>query len=92
MKIEKQKRKVLIVCCDRTVIRGFIHIIEGQRVMDFLNDSKEVFIAVTSAEMENTPQMRSFKLYQKAIKQKRTIILNKNDIKWIEEVAGDYNA
>lgn len=86
MKIPKQKVKVLILCNDDSWIKGFIHISEGLRVSDFLNDQKNSFIAVTNAEVQNLKEIHSFKLVSGISKPKNTLLLNVSAIKWAEEI------
>ena len=85
MKVEKEERKVVIVCSDGTFIRGSIHINPGERVIDFLNDTKENFIAVTNAEFRNVRRVHFFKLHSGLMKKDGTALLLKNAIKWVEE-------
>ncbi len=84
MRVEKEKRKVNIVCSDKSVVTGFIHINPGQRVMDFINH-EERFIVLTNAVFQNIGEIHAFKLYNELSKKKNTIFLNKASIKWIEE-------
>lgn len=49
MRVEKEKRKVNITCLDNSLIKGFVHINPGERIIDFINDQKENFIAVTES-------------------------------------------
>ncbi len=84
MKIEKDKRKVGIMCKDGSVVTGTVHINPGERMLDFINDPKESFIPVTDAEVcypEGTPEELKM-----ICKKKNTIILNKSEIKLIEEL------
>ena len=50
MRIEKEKRKVNIVCVDGSLVKGFVHMHPGLRLQDFINDSKKHFIVVTGIE------------------------------------------
>ncbi len=86
MKIEKDKRKVSIICADGTSIKGVVFINNGERVSDFINDANEQFIAVTSVEFYYLEDVQSFKLASKMIARRDCIILNKRTIKWIEEL------
>ena len=82
MKIEKEKRRVRIIFQDGSSLKGFIHINLGERIIDFINDNRETFIAVTNIQMY---YVKSFKISGKLVDKKDFIILNKNSIKWIEE-------
>lgn len=86
MKIEKEKHKVNIICSDKSVITGFVHINQGTRIMDFLNHSNEPFIIVTSATFQNIGEVHAFKLYNDLNRKRSSICLNKTSIKWLEEV------
>jgi hypothetical protein len=37
MKVEKEKRKAVIVCTDGSLVKGLVHINPGERMIDFLN-------------------------------------------------------
>lgn len=86
MRIEKDKRKVGIICKDNFLVKGCIHINPGERIIDFLNNTKESFIAITSAEFCNLQEIKSFKFIGKMKKNTNLIILNKSSIKLIEEI------
>jgi hypothetical protein len=86
MRVEKEKRKVTIIGLDDSLLSGFVHINPGERVIDFFNDEKESFIAVTDALFQNLGPVHSFKLYNDLLKKRPMVILNKSTIKWIEEV------
>ncbi|MCK9615320.1 MAG: hypothetical protein M0R48_07450 [Candidatus Omnitrophica bacterium] len=86
MKIPKEKIKVLILCTDGAWIKGTIHISEGLRVSDFLNDQKNSFIAVTNAEVQNLKEIHSFKLTSGISKAKNVLLLNMQAIRWVEEL------
>ncbi|MDD4182982.1 MAG: hypothetical protein PHT53_04085 [Candidatus Omnitrophica bacterium] len=86
MKIPKERVKVLILCTDGSWIKGLIHITEGLRVSDFLNDQKNSFIAVTNAEVQNQKKMNSGKLSSAANNSKNTLLLNVHAIRWVEEL------
>lgn len=85
IKIEKEKRKVSIVCIDKSVITGFIHINPGTRISDFLNRTSERFIVLTNANFKSLGEVRPFKLYNELSREKSTICLNKETIKWLKE-------
>lgn len=76
MHVEKEARRVSIVCRDGVTIVGTVYINPGERVIDFLNDSKEAFIVVMHSE---------FRGFGRLINKKRTVFLLKNAIKWMEE-------
>jgi len=85
MRVEKQKEKVMIICNDGSMIKGFVHINPGERLLDFLNDEKENFVAVTSVEFQNVATVHSFKIYSELSKKRNSIVLNKSVIRWMEE-------
>ena len=68
MKIEKEKRKVAINCEGGLLVKGFIYLNQGERLSDFLNNSRENFIAVTSAEFNSTKEIESLKLFKQSLK------------------------
>ncbi len=86
MRVEKEKRKVIIVCVDGSLVKGFVHINPGERIIDFFNDVKESFIAVTSAEFYNIKEIHSFSLFSELKKKKNVVVLNKSAIKLVEEL------
>jgi len=86
MRVEKEKHKVNIICLDRSVIVGVVHINPCTRLMDLLNRTGEDFIVVTNVTFQNIGEIHAFKLYNELSKKRNTICLNKNAIKWIEEL------
>ena len=86
MRVEKEKRKVSIICQDNLLVEGLVHINPGERVIDFFNDAKESFIAITNADFSNLKEIKSFKLISEMLKKKNTVILNKSAIKLVEEI------
>tara|TARA_B100000315_G_scaffold252144_1_gene288278 strand:+ start:3039 stop:3332 length:294 start_codon:yes stop_codon:yes gene_type:complete len=89
MKVPTIKHRVSIVCNDGTFATGFLHVPQGLRLLDYVNDTKERFIAITDAKFSNIKEIHSFKLYAEYRKSKEVIILNKTSIKWVEELAKD---
>ncbi len=73
MKVEKERHNVNIICDRECQLKGFIHINPGERVLDFMNRERESFIAVTEVEYVTGEK-------------KKSIVLNKSSIKWIEEI------
>ncbi len=86
MRVEKEKRKVSVICHDNLLVEGFVHINPGERIIDFLNDTRESFIAITNAEFSNLKEIKSFKLITEMLKKNNAIILNKSTIKLVEEI------
>jgi Family of unknown function (DUF6812) len=89
MKVPTVKYKVSIVCGDGTFAKGCVHVPQGLRLLDYINDTKERFIAVTDAKFSNIGEVHSFKLYAEYRKTKKVVILNKQSVKWIEELTKD---
>jgi hypothetical protein len=85
MRIEKEKRKVKITCQDGSAVEGFMHINPGERILDFMNNAHENFIAITDAKFYSSKEIQSFKLISQSLNKKNFIILNKSAVKWIEE-------
>ena len=88
MRIEKQHTPAKIYCDNGVLIRGIIHVAEGQRVLDFANDAKEAFIPVTKVELYFTKGADVIRAKSKLIAEKEVVILNKSMIRWIEEEKG----
>lgn len=86
MRIEKEKRRVSIICLDGSSIRGIVHINPGERLLDYINDEREDFIAITSAEFFYAEDIQSFRLATKLLFRKEFVVLNKSAIKWLEEM------
>jgi len=86
LRIEKEKHKVSIICIDGSSVRGIVHINPGERVLDYFNDARENFIALTSVEFYYAEDIQSFKMPTKQLQKKDFIILNKSSIKWVEEI------
>jgi hypothetical protein len=86
MNIEKEKRKVIIVCQDGLALSGFIFINPGERISDFLNDLRRNFIVVSKVEFANSDSPLFAKLKIKSKAKRELIILNKSAIKWLEEI------
>lgn len=86
MRVEKEKRKVNIICVDGSSLSGVIHINPGQRVIDFIDDERKSFIAVTDAKFYNIKKLKSFQLFKASANKRNMVILNKNSVKLIEEV------
>ena len=86
MKVPKNKLKASIICKDGSFIRGFVHVSEGLRMRDSLNDVKEKFVAVTGAEFATIKNVHSFQLCAQFKRKKATILLSKDSIKWVEEI------
>lgn len=85
MRVEKETRKVNIICGEDLFVKGFVHINPGERLIDFFNDPKETFIAITSAEFCGLGEVKSFKLIGQIMKKKNAVLLNKASIKLVEE-------
>ena len=88
MKVPTEKHKAIIACRDGRFVKGCVHIPQGLRPLDFLNDHKEQFIAVTDAKFPNVGRMRSFRLYKEFQHRENLVILNKNSIEWVEGIDG----
>ncbi len=86
MKVEKEKHNVVIHCLDGSMIKGYVHINPGERVIDFINDSKESFIAVTKTECQSFQEVKSFRLAGQFRCKKELLLLNKAAIKYVEEL------
>ena len=86
MKIDKEKRRISLILNDGASIKGTVHLNHGERVLDYINDDRESFIAVTNAEFYYTEDVQSFKLAAKLLAKRDCVILNKSSIKWIEGI------
>jgi len=86
MRIEKDQRRVDILCEGDTLIRGTVHINPGERLLDFFKNLKKDFIAVTNVEVVKAKNATLFKSYDQKNKQKNTVILNIVYIKLVKEI------
>lgn len=86
MKVQKDKCSVRIFCIDGSIIKGTVYVDEGLRVSDFLNSSDKKFIVLLNVEVQNIPEVHSFKLASEMSKPKKVIFVNKNAVKCIEEL------
>ena len=86
MVIVKEKRKVLIALRDDILLRGFVEINPGERIFDFINDAQESFIAVSDVEVFYPKRIKSFLLPSRSVERKKTIVVIKSAILWIEEI------
>ena len=85
MKQPTTKRKVNVICVDRTVVKGMIHVPEGLRVIDFLNEAKNNFIVITNSQFSNIGEL-PFRLDKEIFNKDRgTIFINKSSVKWMIE-------
>jgi len=82
MKVIKEQREVELVLVDGNILTGKVHINPGERIFDFINDSREDFIVVSETNFLKKP----LGYIQKKNLSENTIILNKVAIKWIEEI------
>ena len=80
MRIEKDKKRVAIICEDGSVVKGFVHINPGTRLSDFIASSDKSFMIVTDAELFGKEGATGESA------KKRTIFLNKSFIKLVEEI------
>ncbi len=83
--IPKVKLRVKVTCLDGSCFFGFLHVDEGYRLLDFINEAKKKFIALTEVRFK-VSKKDFFKLYLNSRTKKETIFLNKESIKWIEEI------
>lgn len=86
MKVPKDKWSVRVFCVDGSIIKGTVYVDEGLRVSDFLNNREEKFIVLLNVEVQNVPEVHSFKLASEMSKPRKVIFVNKNAIKCIEEL------
>lgn len=70
MKKPKERRNVIISFVDGSIIRGYIHVDEGLRALDFLNAERNNFVVVTVVEGNDH----------------KNFLLNKATIKWVEDL------
>lgn len=82
MKVIKEQRDVEIVLVDGNILKGKVHINPGERIFDFINDTREDFIVVTETNFLKKP----LGYIQNKKAPENTIILNKISIKWLEEI------
>lgn len=70
MKKPKVRRDVIISFIDGSIIRGYIHVDEGLRALDFLNADRNNFVVITTVE----------------VNERKNFLLNKAAIKWVEDL------
>ncbi len=80
MKVEKQKLKVHIISEEALSISGLVHINPGERLIDFLNNHDENFIAVTEARFSGPGALLRIG------RSKDVVLVNKQSIKLIEKL------
>jgi hypothetical protein len=85
--VNKNKTRAKIYCTNGILIKGFVHLHEGERVQDFANDTKRSFVPVTKVEMFYTQWPALKKIESSLIAAKEIILLNKSVISWIEEAS-----
>lgn len=79
MRVEKEKRKVRIVCADGIEIEGFLYINPGERLTDSLNHTMGDFMAITESKVSGPESL--FKAKSKG----KALLLNKASVLYIEE-------
>jgi len=85
--VNKTKKPAKIYCSNGILVKGFVHLHEGERLQDFANDSKRNFVPVTKVDMYYTQWPALKKIESSLIASKDVILLNKNVIVWIEEAS-----
>jgi len=83
--IEKQKRQVSIICNDGLSINGVVYLFGEQRLLDVMNNAQEKFVLLTEVEIYQQEDLHSFKLANKTVEKKESLILNKSVVKWVVE-------
>jgi len=83
---EKEERKVNITCQDNSLLKCLIFVNRGESLVDFLNNTKEEFIAIKNAEFYSIKEIRSFRLIDEIAKRDNIIVLKKSSIKLAEEI------
>jgi hypothetical protein len=83
--VNKTKTRAKIYCNNGVLIKGFVHLHEGERLQDFANDTKREFVPVTKVEMFYTQWPALKKIESSLIASKEVVLLNKHVIVWIEE-------
>jgi len=76
MAVEKERCSVNLFLQDGSIVKGFIYINPGERILDFFNDPREAFIPLTDVEISSSGSVRK----------NNFVILSKSSIKWIEEI------
>ncbi|MDP2940912.1 MAG: hypothetical protein Q8N85_01465 [Candidatus Omnitrophota bacterium] len=84
--IEAQKHHIEVLCNDGVLIKGLLNVFGERRLVETLNSSAEQFLMLSDVEISYPEEIRSFKLTNRAVYKKESIILNKSDIKWVERI------
>ncbi len=85
--ISKTKKPAKIYCTNGILVKGYVHLHEGERLQDFANDSKRTFVPVTKVDMFYTQWPALKKIESSLIASKEVVLLNKNVIAWMEETS-----
>ncbi|OGX46593.1 MAG: hypothetical protein A3G38_00535 [Omnitrophica WOR_2 bacterium RIFCSPLOWO2_12_FULL_51_8] len=84
--IEAQKHHIEILCSDGVIIKSLLNVFGERRLVETLNSSAEQFLLLNEVEISYPEEVRSFKLTNRIIDKKDSIILNKSEIKWVERI------
>jgi hypothetical protein len=76
---DKQRLKVYIISTEGYSLKGFMHVDQGMRLNDFLNNHKDDFLVVTEAKVRGPWTFLGFCC------KKKVFFVNKDYIKFIEE-------
>jgi hypothetical protein len=85
MKVKKVQMPAKIYCNNGVLIQGMVHLIEGERTLDFANEREKSFIPVTKVAIYYTEWPYLKKPTSALLAKKDVVILNKSSILWIEE-------
>ncbi len=87
MKVPKRECRVNISCLGGTLICGTMHISEGLRALDSLNDARENFFAVTQAQVKHKNLSINGQSLEGFEGEKEIIMVSKSAIEWVEEIS-----
>jgi hypothetical protein len=86
MRIEKEPRKVILLCREGVLLTGNVHKNISERVKDFLNDPKEKFFALTDVQVLSSGQRGSIHALAKGKTRVGALLINKEAVVFVEDL------
>jgi len=76
---DKQRLRVYVISTEGQSVKGFMHVDQGMRLNDFLNNHRDEFLVITEAKVKGRWSFLGLS------RKKKVFFINKNFIKFIEE-------